>query len=227
MALVTGGAIRVGGAIALALGGAGFDVAVAYHRSGRAARAVAAELRRRGARAVTLRTDLARPAEAQRLVARVTRRLGRLDVLVNNAARFERTPFLATTPAGYDRHLDLNLRGAFFCAQAAARVMRPGSHIVNIGDAGADRAWPSYIPYTLSKAALVAFTRGLASALRARRIAVNCVAPGAVLRPPRFPVARWRRLTRGRRAGAVDVAAAVVRFATCPPTITGRVRAVV
>src|SRR5437667_177305 len=115
-------------------------------------------------------------------------------------------------------------RGAFFCAQAAARAMRRhGGHIVNVGDVGATKGWPDYIPYTLSKAGIVALTRGLATALRPLGIAVNCVAPGAVLRPRSVSPARWRRLTRGHAGSPEDVAAAVRFFATCPCYITGQV----
>ncbi len=223
-ALVTGGAVRVGRAIALALAEAGMDVAIGYHRSAAAARRTVRELQARGARAAALRADLADPAAARRLVAAAARALGGLDVLVNNAARFARTPLGTVTSGQYDRLLDVNLRGAFFCAQAAAALMgRRGGHIVNIADVAADRAWPSYIPYTLSKAGIIALTRGLAAALRARRVAVNCVAPGAVLKPVRFSAARWRALTRGGAGTPADVAAAVVFFATCPPFITGQV----
>lgn len=219
--------MRVGRAIALALGRAGFDVAIGYHRSGRAARVVARRLRALGARGLAFRADLGDPAAARRLVLRAARALGGLEVLVNNAARFERTPVATTTPAAFDRHLDLNLRGAFFCCQAAARVMRRhGGHIVNIGDAGVDRPWPSYIPYTLSKAGIPALTKSLAAALRPLGIAVNCVAPGAVLRPPGFPLARWKLVTRGRVSRVDEVGQAVVYFATCPPSVTGRVRTV-
>jgi NAD(P)-dependent dehydrogenase (short-subunit alcohol dehydrogenase family) len=217
----------VGRAIALALARAGMDVAIGYYRSAREARALVSELEGLGARAVALRAGLADPAAARRLVAAAARALGGLDVLVNNAALFERTPFLAATRAQYDRLLDVNLRGAFFASQAAAHAMgRRGGHIVNIGDAGADRAWPNYIPYTVSKAGLAALTRGLAAALRPRGVAVNCVAPGPVLRPPGLPRARWNRLTRGGKASAEDVAAAVVYFATCPRHVTGRILAV-
>jgi pteridine reductase len=179
-ALVTGGAIRVGRAIALALARAGMDVALGYHRSGRAARRVAVDLAALGARASVIRVDLADPRAARRLVAAATRALGGLDVLVNSAARFEHTPFTTTSPAQYDRLLDLNRRGALFCAQASARAMARGGHIVNVSDAATGRVRPSYIPYTLSKAGIESLTRGLAGALRPRRIAVNCVAPGAV-----------------------------------------------
>jgi NAD(P)-dependent dehydrogenase (short-subunit alcohol dehydrogenase family) len=224
---VTGGAVRLGRAIALGLAGAGMDVAIGYHRSARAAGRTVRNLEALGARAVALRADLRRPAAGRLLVRRAARALGGLDVLVNSAALFTRTPLPTATPAQWNRLLDLNLRAAFFCCQAAARVLpRRGGHIVNIGDAGAGRAGPGYIPYTASKAGLVALTRGLAAALRSRRIAVNCVAPGPVLRPPGFPLARWKRLTRGRARSAADVASAVAYFATCPPRVTGRVRRV-
>jgi NAD(P)-dependent dehydrogenase (short-subunit alcohol dehydrogenase family) len=222
-ALVTGGAIRVGRAIALALARRGMDVAIGYHRSAREARRTVRDLEACGVRAVALRADLADPRAAARLVRDARRALGGLDVLVNSAAVFHRTPLATATPAQYDRFLDVNLRGVFFACQAAATEMPRGGHIVNIGDVGAERAWPSYIPYTISKAAVAALTRGLAVALRPRAIAVNCVAPGAVLRPVGFPLARWKAVTRGHEVGTDDVAAAVVFFATCPRNVTGQI----
>ena len=98
-----------------------------------------------------------------------------------------------------------------------------GGHIVNIGDVGAERAWPGYIPYTISKAGVAALTRSLAVALHARGIAVNCVAPGAVLRPAGFSRARWNALTRDHAPTPEDVTAAVLFFATCPLNITGQI----
>ncbi len=222
-ALVTGGAVRVGRAIALALARAGMDVAIGYHRSARAARETVREIERHGVRGAALRADLGDAVAAGRLVREAARRLGGLDVLVNSAALFERTPWRATTPARFDRLLAVNLRGVFFCCRAAAVAMRRGGHIVNIGDVGADRAWPGHIPYIASKAGVTALTRGLAAALRPRGIAVNCVAPGAVLRPVGFPLARWRAVTRGREVRVEDVAAAVHFFATCPRDITGQI----
>ncbi|HXH84157.1 MAG TPA: SDR family oxidoreductase, partial [Candidatus Tectomicrobia bacterium] len=175
-----------------------------------------------GARAVALRADLGDPGQARRVVADAARALGGLDVLVNSAARFYRTPLETTTPAQFDDLLGVNLRGAFFCAQAAARVLPAGGHIVNVGDAITELTRPAWIAYTLSKAGILALTRGLAVELRARRIAVNCVAPGAVLKPEAMSPARWRRITRGHAGRPEDVAAAVVFFATCPPYITGQ-----
>jgi NAD(P)-dependent dehydrogenase (short-subunit alcohol dehydrogenase family) len=220
---VTGGAIRVGRAIALALARAGMDVAIGYHRSARQARRTIVAIEAHGVHGVALRADLADPRAARRLVREAARALGGLDVLVNSAAVFERTPFPTTTPAQYDRLLGVNLRGVFFACQAAALAMPRGGHIVNVGDVGAERGWPSYIPYTISKAGVTTLTRGLAVALRPRGIAVNCVAPGAVLRPVRFPLARWKAVTRGHEVGPDDVAAAVLFFATCPRNVTGQI----
>jgi NAD(P)-dependent dehydrogenase (short-subunit alcohol dehydrogenase family) len=222
-ALVTGGAIRLGRAIALGLARAGMDVAIGYHRSARQARQTVRDIEACGVHGAALRENLADPLAARRLVREAARALGGLHVLVNSAAVFDRIPLATTTPTQYDRLLDVNLRGVFFACQAAAAAMPHGGHIVNIGDVGAERAWPSYIPYTISKAGVAALTRGLAVALRPRGIAVNCVAPGAVLRPVGFPLARWKSLTRGHEVNPDDVAAAVLFFATCPPNITGQI----
>jgi NAD(P)-dependent dehydrogenase (short-subunit alcohol dehydrogenase family) len=198
VALVTGGAVRVGLEIARALADAGADVAVGY-----------------------------RPREAHALVASAVRRLGRLDILVNNAALFFRTPVGSTTPEQFDRLLAVNLRAPFLCSQAAARAMgRRGGRIINIADVGAVRAWPGYVPYGISKAGVVVLTRGLAVAL-APRIQVNAVAPGVVLLPEGFPRDRGRRLAAripmGRHGRPGDVAEAVRFFATCSDYVTGQV----
>lgn len=227
VALVTGGAIRVGRAISLALARAGCHVAVNYLASGDAARATVREINSLGVDAAALRADLAKPPEAKRLVAETVRRFGRLDLLVNNAGIFFRAPLAETTPAQWDRLLDVNLRGPFFCAQAAARAMgRGGGRIINIGDVGGVRAWPGYIPYCVSKAGLLMLTKALALAL-APRIQVNCVAPGAVLLPEDFPPRLRRRLKKdvpmGREGAPEDVASAVLFFATAPSYITGQV----
>jgi pteridine reductase len=227
VALVTGGAVRVGLEIARALADAGADVAVGYLRSGPAARAAARELQARGVRAVALRADVGRPREARALVDATAKRLGRLDILVNNAALFFRTPLGSTTPAQFDRLLAVNLRAPFFCSQAAARAMgRRGGRIINIADVGAVRAWPGYVPYSVSKAGVIMLTRGLAAAL-APRIQVNAVAPGVVLLPEGFPREAGRRLAAripmGRHGRPADVAEAVRFFASCSDYITGQV----
>jgi pteridine reductase len=227
VALVTGGAVRVGLEIARALADAGADVAIGYRRSAAAARAAVRDLEARGVRAAALRADVARPREARALVVGAVRRLGRLDILVNNAAVFFRTPVLTTTIVQFDQLLAVNLRAPFFLSQAAARAMgRRGGRIINIADVGAVRAWAGYVPYGISKAGVLMLTRGLAAAL-APRIQVNAVAPGVVLLPEGFPRVSGRRLTAripmGRHGRPADVAQAVRFFATCSDYITGQV----
>jgi pteridine reductase len=227
VALVTGGAVRVGLEIARALADAGADVAIGYRRSAAEARAAVRDLEARGVRAAALRADVARPREARALVTAAVRRLGRLDILVNNAALFLRTPVLTTTIVQFDRLLAVNLRAPFFLSQAAARAMgRRGGRIINIADVGAVRAWAGYVPYGISKAGVLMLTRGLAAAL-APRIQVNAVAPGVVLLPEGFPRVSGRRLTAripmGRHGRPADVAQAVRFFATCSDYITGQV----
>jgi pteridine reductase len=222
-ALVTGGAVRLGRTIALGLADAGFDVVIAYHRSAAAARATVRDLRRRGVRAFSLRADLRHAGAARRLVNRAARALGGLDVLVNNAAAFARTPLGTATLADWNTLLDVNLRAPFVCTQAAVPHMRGGGHVVNVADAWARGAPAGWSAYAASKAGLETLTRVLAFELRPARIAVNGVAPGPVLKPTKLPRARWRAITRGRAARLTDVVAAVVRFATCPPAMTGQI----
>jgi pteridine reductase len=227
VALVTGGAIRLGRAIALELARGGFDVAINYHRSAAAARQTVADIEKMRARAVRIQADVARPTEARRLVGETVRRLGRIDLLVNNAGIFRRTPWHTVTPADFDRFIAVNVKGAFFCSQAAALAMgRRGGRIINLADVGGRRAWAGYIPYGISKAGVIMLTRGLAVAL-APRIQVNAVAPGAVLLPDGFPPGTQKRLRAkipmGRLGDPADVAAAVRFFATCPDYITGQI----
>lgn len=153
------------------------------------------------------------------------RRFGRLDILVNNAALFLHTPLSTTTPEQWDSLLAVNLRGPFLCAQAAAPEMlrRKSGRIINIADVGGIRAWPSHLPYCISKAGLLMLTKGLALAL-APHVQVNSVAPGAVLLPTKNSPARLRQRLRRtvpmRRDGSP--AAAVVFFASAPSYITGQ-----
>jgi NAD(P)-dependent dehydrogenase (short-subunit alcohol dehydrogenase family) len=216
----------VGRAIALALAAAGFDVAIAFHRSTAAARGTVRDVERLGGRAHAVRADLRDARAARPLVARAVRALGGLDVLVNSAALFYRTPLATATRAQWNELIDLNLRAAFFCTQAAVARMREGGHIVNVSDVITRLARPGWAPYTASKAGVEALTRSLAAELRPQRIAVNCVAPGAVLKPDWLAPARWRKITRGHAGRPEDVAAAVVFFATCPVYVTGQVLSV-
>lgn len=215
-ALVTGGAVRVGRAIALGLARAGYDLIVHYHASAGAAEETADALRAAGARAETARADLTRPEEISRPFEAAEAAFGGLDLLVNNAAIFPRVDPLEATAEDWDRVFALNARAAFLCSQEAGRRMERGA-IVNIVDTGASQAWPAYVPYVASKAALASVTRGLAAAF-APRIRVNGVAPGPVLLPEGDDgeadrEAAGRRTALGRVGSPEDVAQAVVYLA--------------
>jgi NAD(P)-dependent dehydrogenase (short-subunit alcohol dehydrogenase family) len=185
-ALVTGGAHRVGRELALALAEAGADVVVNYHRSAAAAADTVRDIERLGRRALAVQGDVAEPADARRLVTAALEGFGRLDILVNSASRFERTPLPEITPEAWDRVLGVNLKGPFLMAQAAADALRAArGTIVNIVDLSAFQPWPSYIPHAVSKAGLLHLTRCLARAL-APEVRVNAIAPGTVLPPDDF-----------------------------------------
>lgn len=212
--LVTGGARRVGKAIALAAARAGAHVAVHYRSSESEALATADEIRTLGSRAVAIRAELSRLPEIESLMAAALRELGRLDVLVNSASVFYPTAIGATSEAEWNDLLDANLKGPFFLAQLAARAMESSAEgvIINIADVSWESPWPSYLPYCIAKAGLVAMTRGLAKAL-APRIRVNAVAPGPVLLPDGMSEPQRERAVRatllGREGSAEDVASAV------------------
>jgi len=182
VSLVTGAGRRLGRAIALGLARRGSSIAVHFHQDATGAEDTAAKTREFGVEAEIVQADLSQPEQAENLVAEVVRIFGRIDVLINNAAIYSRTPLGQVTRDDWDRLLNLNLRGAFFCAQAAGVAMKhQGSgKIVNIADVAGLDPWPGYIPYSISKAGLIAMTTGMAKAL-APEVTINAVAPGTVL----------------------------------------------
>lgn len=224
-ALVTGAGRRVGRAIALGLAARGWRVAVHHHGSGEGAAETVAAIAGSGGEAAPFRADLLSPTAADELVAEVVARFGRLDALVNSAASMHRTPIGETTAAQFDEVLALNLRAPFLLAQAAARVMLPGSTIVNIGDHMADEPVPAYAVHGVAKAGVHAMTRHLASAL-APGIRVNAVAPGFVLAPEGYPpdaIARFAAETPLERIGTPQEVADAVAFLLDATFITGEV----
>ena len=183
IALVTGGAHRLGRALALALARAGCDVAVHYHSSADAAARTVRDIKALGRRAVALPADLACADAAEPLVEQCVGALGGLDVLVNSAALFERAPIADIDAAAWDRVQAVNLRAPFLLSRAAApHLARRGGTIVNITDLSAFQPWPSYAHHAVSKAGLVHLTRVLARA-HAPAVRVNAIAPGTVLPP--------------------------------------------
>jgi pteridine reductase len=223
VALVTGGAHRVGRALALALAARGMRLAIQYHASDDEARDTAREAEEAsgGAEAWTIRADLTESAAPERLVNEVASHFGSLDVLVNSAAIMVRMPLDEVTPEKWDATFHLNLRAPFFCARAAAKVMREGGAsgdgargaIVNIADLAGLESWPGYIPHGISKAGVIHMTSSLARVL-APDVRVNAIAPGAVLLPESWApedAAHLERTTPLHRLGSpADVAQAML-----------------
>ena len=184
IALVTGGAHRVGRAFSLALADAGCDVVVNYNNSGADAAATAAAIEERGRTALAVQADVSRADDIDRLMRAAEDAFGRLDIVVNSASLFERLPFTEIREEDWDRVLGVNLKAPFFVAQGAAPLLRRsgGGVIVNIADLSALQPWPSFAHHAVSKAGLLHLTRVLARAL-APDIRVNSITPGTVLPP--------------------------------------------
>jgi pteridine reductase len=228
--LVTGGAKRLGRAIALAAAENGADVAITYRKSAREARAVVGEVARRGVEALAVRCDVTEEESVREMVKEVARELGGVDVLVNNAANYETAEFEKLTVEQWDAIFASNTRGPFLVSREAFPYLRKRKgRIVNMGSLGGLRPWATHAHYCSSKAAVHMLTRVMAKAL-APEVAVNAVAPGMIdLGDPAAAafMKRMARQTPMRRNGtAAEIAAAVMFFATAPRFITGQVLAV-
>ena len=184
VALVTGGAKRVGRTIALGLAGRGCHVAITYRASRREAESTAAAIRRRGVRAIAVEADQRGGDQVQAAVREVESQFGRVDVLVNNASSFYPTPWRTVTETQWQDLIDTNLGGPWRFAQAVARGMkrRGQGKIINIVDVAVFSPWPAYLPYCAAKGGLMTLTLGLAKTL-APEIQVNGIAPGPILFP--------------------------------------------
>jgi len=224
-AVVTGGAVRVGKAIALALAGAGADVVINYHSSADAAIQTVAEIEALGRRALAVKADVSQGNQVQALVDAAVERMGRLDVLINSASLWRRTPWAELDEAAWDQLVDIALKGPFLCARAAAPHLTAHGDgaIVNIVDLSAIIPFRNYLPHSAAKAGLVNLTYSLAMEL-APAVRVNAIAPGPVLPPPEYTEqqvqAAARRTLIGRWGTAEDVAQAAV-FLVQAPYITG------
>ena len=223
--LVTGAAKRIGRSIALRLAGEGAKVAVHYSTSREEAEKTAMEC----GNAPIFAANLESVAEIERLFAEVHGHFGRLDGLVNNAARFTKRNPLDITEADWDFIHSVNLKAVFFCCQQAARLMQgTGGRIVNISSGGALRPWPDHAHYCASKAGVAHLTRALAVAW-APHISVNSVAPGVIpFGEENEPGVRALiDKSPAHRPGTGDeIADAVVHFLKASTFTTGQVLAV-
>ncbi len=202
--LVTGGARRIGRIIAVTLAQRRARLVLSYRTAAREAGTLVKAMQRAGSEVLAVRADVSNAADIQRLMDRIQRRFGRLDVLVNSAANFERTPFATLSERAWDHALNTNLKGPFLCALYASRLMRRhgGGKIINLADWAGVRPYRDYLPYCVSKAGVIGLTKALAKEL-APHIQVNAIAPGPILPPSdmgasararvaaRVPLKRW------------------------------------
>ena len=219
--LITGAGKRIGRSIALRLAREGYQVAIHYGASEEEAKRTAAEC----GNAPIFKADLESVAQIHKLFQDVAARLGRLDGLVNNAARFAKIDALDITEKDWDFIHSVNLKATFFCCQQAARLMLQsgGGRIVNISSLGGIRPWAEHAHYCASKAGVIMLTQALAKAF-APSITVNSVAPGVILEPSYGgDVAR----APAQRSGTPeDIAAAVLYFLQSSKFVTGQTLAI-
>jgi pteridine reductase len=185
VALITGAGRRVGRVIALAFAAKGARVAVHYNTSVAEARRVADAVKSlSGADADVFRANLLDAKAPAKLADAVARRFGRLDILINSASAYEKTPFASATAEDWDQLMTVNARAPFFLAQACAPYLKRSGEgvVINIADWAAHRPYADYGPYCASKAALLCVNKILAKAL-APEIRVNAILPGPVLAP--------------------------------------------
>lgn len=230
IALITGGAVRLGRASALALAAAGADVAITFHNSDKQAASTAAKITELGVRAITLPCDVTDELSVKEAVHDAAQQLGGLDILINNAANYKTVEFASISVKQWDDMFASNTRGPFLVAREALSYLKKRKgKIINMGSLGGLRAWPDHAHYCSSKAALHMLTKVMAKAL-APEIAVNCVAPGMIDLGEKAAaefMERMARQTPMRRNGRGDeIAAAVLFFATAPHFITGQIMAV-
>jgi NAD(P)-dependent dehydrogenase (short-subunit alcohol dehydrogenase family) len=225
-ALVTGGAQRVGRALALALAGDGFAVAIHYRGSREAAEDLVGLIRAKGGTAIALAADLANEEAVTALLPLAEREFGPIGCLVNNAAVFANDTADTVTRESWDLHLAVNLRAPFVLIQnfAARLPAHLGGVVINLLD---QRVWsltPYFVSYTLAKAGLWTLTQTMAMAL-APRIRVNGIGPGPALPSPRQSPEQFVRqceLMPLRRGTSPQEIAAAMRFILSAPAMTGQ-----
>lgn len=223
VALVTGGAHRIGSTIAHALAREGAHVVVHYGGSADAARETTTDIKSLGVRALAFQADLRDPAQIEALFQAVRAEFGRLDVLVNSAANFKKRAFEEIPLDEWEDVMQVNLRAPFLCTQHAARLMRaverPADEpaaIVNISDLAGVMPWRNFAAHGVSKAGLIQLTKASALEL-APQIRVNAIVPGAILPPSYMSPEVWESL--GQRAALqrtgdpAQIGEAVVFFA--------------
>jgi len=228
VALITGGAIRVGRAITQRLSSAGYDVAFTYMRSRKEATALQKSISRQGRRALAIQADFNHPEQATRSIAKSIRRnFGRLDVLVNNASIYKPARLNETRLELIEQLMKVHVQTPLLLCQKFEKLLRKNhGHVVNMIDLLAERPWPQFLAYCASKAALGNLTLGLAREL-APHVTVNGIAPGVVQWPEDYPKQERKKYLQRvplARAGTPEDVAELVHFlVTGGSYITGQI----
>lgn len=227
VALITGGAHRIGRAITLTLAKAGAHVVINYHTSAGQANVTADEARALGAKVLLVQSDISRYDSVKAMAGQVQAWFGGIDILINNADRWEKSPFPSEDIGPWERVIGTGVNGAYYVTNAFAPMIleRGGGAIVNIVDLSAWEAWPQFTAHAVSKAALLTMTRQFAAEL-APTIRVNAVVPGPVLPPPDYDpemIAKTAARTLLNRWGGPEDVAQAVKFMLEADYITGDV----
>ncbi len=215
--LITGSAVRVGKEIALNLAEAGARVIVHFRKKQREAESTAGEIARiTGEQPLVLQGDIAHAAVWRRMRDAILNTYGRIDVLINNAADFYKTPLLSITEEQWEHLMTVNLKSVFLGCQIIGECMlrQKSGKIINIADVAGYTVWPDYIPYCVSKAGVIALTKGMAKAM-APHVLVNAIAPGTVLLAENHDPEEEKRLierTPLKRIGSPDDIAKTAAF---------------
>lgn len=227
-AIVTGGAVRIGRAISLALAAQGVNVCVHYGQSRREAEETVAAIRSLGVDAAAVSADLRDPTvAADAVVEMAVAEFGRADILINSAAVFTQGTLSTTTEEQWDHNFNVNLKAPAFLCQQFVAALRPEqrAHIINIADWRGTRPVVGHLAYTLTKSALVALTRMLAQEL-APNVQVNAVAPGAILPPPGKDERHLQQLAQSlplRRPGSPEEVTRAVLYLLDADFVTGEI----
>jgi len=232
VALITGGDSGIGRAVAVAFAREGADVAICYFNEHADAKETMRLVEGEGRKAISIACDIAKEPACVKAVSRTVRELGRLDILVNNAAlQFPQKSILDISKKQLDRTFRTNIYSMFFLVKAALRFLRTGSTIINTTSVTAYRGSPGLLDYSATKGAIVSFTRSLAHALVNQKIRVNAVAPGPIwtpLIPATFPAEKVQKfgsdVPLGRAGEPAEVATCFVFLASEDASyITGQV----
>ena len=217
--LITGGATRLGEALLRALTKRGAHVLIHYHSSQKKALKLSKKLK-----SPCFQADLSNIHNIKNLFSEIKNKIGKIDVLINNAAIFYPVPFLKTTEKQWNEFMNTNLRPVFFCSQEAVSLMKKNkeSVIINIADVGGYIMWKDYLVYCTSKAGVIALTKGLAKTL-APKIRVNAIAPGPLLLPKSYSKKYSASLTLLKKTGSPQKLIHAVQFLIENDFLTGQV----